>query len=298
MDNNILEAIDKTIKTGVERRGFFIKSLDSKSLGYAGKELFNSKTVFILTGFCIRDTLTGETDGPIGALSIASALERLGKKAVIISDIYSKKILEAGIKAGNINAKLEIVPYKNPEIISETLLNKYNPTHLIAIERPGKANDKCYYSMRGEDLRDLIPNTDILFEEAVKRKITTIAIGDGGNELGMGGLAFLETINCKENSIWARSIADYQILCGVSNWGGYGLVAVLSIMSGQALLHDRNSEIKLLEEIVSCGSVDGYTKKKELTVDGLSLEENLAILEKLNNIVEKGIELDSVEIAT
>ncbi len=242
--------------------------------------------------------MTGETDGPIGSISIAAALEQLGKETIIISDVYSKKILESGIKTREINTKLEIIPYESPENFSEELLSKYNPTHLLAIERPGKALDGCYYSMRGENLSDLIPDTDIIFEKAIKRGIVTITVGDGGNELGMGKLLPINSINSKVDYIGASKVADYQILAGVSNWGGHGLTTVLSILSNQILLHGKDTEIKLLKEMVKCGAVDGCTKKKELTVDGLSLEENLDILKKLNDIIEKTLDTRQLELAT
>jgi hypothetical protein len=56
---------------------------------------------------------------------------------------------------------------------------------------------------------------------------TTIGIGDGGNEIGMGKLPW-ETIrrNVPQGGLVAcRVPTDYLIVCGVSNWGAYALGA-------------------------------------------------------------------------
>jgi len=55
------------------------------------------------------------------------------------------------------------------------------------------------------------------------------------------------------------------------------------------LLYDANTEERLLKSIVEAGAVDGFSKKSEMTVDGLSLECNLSILNSLRNIVEMSI---------
>jgi len=59
-------------------------------------------------------------------------------------------------------------------------------------------------------------------------KITTIGIGDGGNELGMGKVH--QQIKQKVpmgNTIASNISCDYLITCGVSNWGGFGVAAGL-----------------------------------------------------------------------
>ncbi|MDD4504441.1 MAG: DUF4392 domain-containing protein, partial [Clostridiaceae bacterium] len=82
---------------------------------------------------------------------------------------------------------------------------------------------------------------------------------------------------------------DFLILAGVSNWGGHALSAALSILTGIMLLHDAKTEEKLLNSIVEAGAVDGVTKKRAMTVDGLSLKDNLNMLNLLRNAVESAI---------
>ena len=139
--------------------------------------------------------------------------------------------------------------------------------------------------MKGIDLTHLIPDSDSLFQFARLQGIVTIAVGDGGNELGMGKVREL-VVKCIEmgETIASVIIADYIIVSGVSNWGAHGLEAMLSILAGQMLLQDAETEKTLIEKMVEAGAVDGCSKKNEATVDGLSLEQNVEILLSLRKL--------------
>ncbi|MFZ5753026.1 MAG: DUF4392 domain-containing protein [Bacillota bacterium] len=279
--------IEELICQDLGGRGLGKAALIPGDLARAAEKLMDSTTVLIVTGFGIKDTLIGETDGPLGALSLAGALEELGKNAVLITDQYSSPLLEAGSTLKGLSSPLEVVPYDGAEIFCVDLINKYRPSMIVAIERPGRARDGRFYSMRGEDLTYLIPNTDPLFTKAAELGIPTAAVGDGGNELGMGKIAdIIQNSVSNGTQICAVTRADYVLVTGVSNWGGHGLTAALSLLSGKNLLHDRKMEKDLLAALVKEGAIDGCSKKREMTVDGLSLEINLAILDELHQIVE------------
>lgn len=289
MNQKYFEQIDKIMRKNLSNRGMDKIRLDGE-LEKAAKDLLTSSTVLIVTGFCIKDTLTGETDGPIGAVSLADGLEKLGKNVILVTDKYSEDSLSKCCSVKQLKARLEIVPYDESEEFCRKLLSKYQPSHVVAIERPGIAKDGRCYSMRGEELSDIVPNTDILFKESKELSITTLAIGDGGNEIGMGKVsAYIENLVYKGHQICASTSTDYLIIAGVSNWGGHALTAVLSVLTNKMLLHDYKTEILLLENMVETGSVDGCTKKCELTVDGLSLSTNLEVLEEMRVIVVKAI---------
>lgn len=289
MYKKYFEQIEDVIRMNLDNRGMDgIKLVGELEKG--AKELCTSSTVFVVTGFCIRDTLTGETDGPIGAVSLAGALEQLGKKVVFVTDKYSKDMLKRCCLVKEIYGSIEVVPYEDAEIFCNQLLKTYKPSHIVAIERPGRAKDGNCYSMRGEDISDIVPNTDILFEKSKELGIITLAIGDGGNEVGMGKVApfVVDCVNQGEK-ICAALSCDYLLISGVSNWGGHALTAAISLLSKKMVLHDRDIEIKLLKNIVEAGGVDGCTKKGELTVDGLSLEDNIDVLQRLRKIVKLAI---------
>lgn len=286
MNQNYFKQIENIIRKNLDKRGMDKINLLGE-FENAVKDIYTSSTILIVTGFVVRDSLTGETDGPIGAISLASALEELGKEVVFVTDEYSKDMLYNCCIVKGVKAPIEVVSHDDTEKLCNDILEKYQPSHIVAIERPGRGRDGRCYSMRGEDLSDLVPNTDILFIKAKKRGIVSLAVGDGGNEVGMGKVSsfVIDSVN-KGQQICAAISTDYLIIAGVSNWGGHALAAGLSILSNTMLLHDSKTEIRLLEGMLEAGAVDGCTKKATLTVDGLSLKDNIEILEKLRSIVE------------
>lgn len=289
MYNNHFKEIENIIRKNLGQRG-----MDKINLGgemeKSAKDLLESTRVMIVTGFVIKDKLIGETDGPIGAVSLASALEQLGKRVILVTDKYSEEMLHNCCIVKGVEAPIEIVPYEEDKKFCKSLLQKYKPSHVVAIERPGRAKDGRCYSMRGEDLSDIVPDTDILFEEAKELGLTTLAVGDGGNEVGMGRVSSYVINSVKKgDKICAVTSTDYLILAGVSNWGGHALTGALSLLTNKMLLHDSKIEIEMLKSMIKAGAVDGCTKEKTLTVDGLSLNDNIGILEKIRSIVELGL---------
>lgn len=284
------QCIDHLVRTHIEQRG--LGSVDSlEALKDAGKQLAESRSVLIITGFPVRGEKAGETDGPIGALSLAHALERLGKQVAILTDRYSCTLIASGIAMLGLDCGLHCLPRKFAKRDAVRILDRFKPSHLVSIERPGRAGDGRLYSMRGEDLSDLIPGVDELFEVASKRKIVTIAIGDGGNELGMGRVADI-VADCVNHgkTIANRTAADHLIVAGVSNWGAHGLVAAMSVITRVCLLYEPDREWALLKELVDHGAVDGVTHRNEMSVDGHDALENLRMFESFLKIIHTGID--------
>lgn len=281
-----IEDIGKIISKHTENRGMSGIELGN-DLRNSAIELNDSATVLIVTGFCIKQCKVGETDGPLGAISLAYALNSLNKKVVIVTDKYSGRILEKGIDRLGLKIDIVIVDGDNSDLINYRIMEKYSPEHVIAIERPGKAKDGRYYSMTGEDISDYSPNTDVIFEIAKDRGIKTSAIGDGGNEIGMGKIKdyVISNVHLGEK-ICAETSTDNLIVAGISNWGGHALSSILSVMTNKMLMYDALTEAEILKRIVYEGAVDGCTKEKGMTVDGLSFSENIAVFKKLREVAE------------
>ncbi len=250
----------------------------------AAQTLLDSERIVVTTGFCIRAALAGETDGPPGALNIADALLGLGKRVVLVTDKYSAPLLAAGASIFEIEAPIIQIdlPQENADRAIDELLGEFAPTHVLAIERPGNAADGHRYSMRGEMLDDLIPGADRLLAPPAPRNFTTLAVGDGGNELGLGGLrAQLGDRITHGELIFCATAADHIVPAGISNWGGYAIAAALSLLSGKPLLRSPAHERRAVEAMVATGAVDGCTRQRSLSVDGLLWDDYASTLQDI-----------------
>jgi hypothetical protein len=79
-----------------------------------------------------------------------------------------------------------------------------------------------------------------------------------------------------------RVAADHTIVAGVSNWAAYALANIIALLAGRReLAHpwSVDSQRELIETLVrEAGAVDGVTRRREATVDGLPLETYLQML--------------------
>ena len=92
------------------------------------------------------------------------------------------------------------------------------------------------------------------------------------------------------STIAAEFPADILLTAGVSNWGAWSLIAVLSLFEQKNLLHDLNTETQMMALLMEAGAVDGVVKKPAMSVDGYSLQENLAVLKDLHTCVSTYLE--------
>ncbi len=254
----------------------------------AAGTLLSGQRVILLTGFCIRVALIGETDGPSGSLALADALRQLGKEVVLLTDRHSAALLDAGSRIYGAPFTTHSLSLEQTAADREILdlLSSFSPTEIVSIERPGSALDGHRYSMRGEILDDLVPAADRLFEPGFSRPYRTIAVGDGGNELGFGKLReALKGRVAHGELIFCATPADYLIPAGISNWGAHALAAALSLLAGRCLLHPPARELAVLEAMVAAGAVDGCTRRNEVSVDGLPWPEYARVIADIHEEV-------------
>lgn len=227
--------------------------------------------VIIGTGFPVSDTF--ETDGPVGAMALYQALGTLGAEPVIACGAPLSKALAGDYRV------LELTARDLPAAQSEAnrQLQALQPQAVVAIERPGLAADGRYYNMRGEDITARCTFFDPFISQA---RCPTIAIGDGGNEIGMGNIASaLATLDITTSV----TRCDELLVADVSNWGAYGLIAFLALWSQQDLLASI-SPVSLLNYLSARGSVDGVTRANTLTEDGLQVGEGLKLIAALRKM--------------
>jgi hypothetical protein len=335
----------------------------------AARAMADCRRVIIVTGFCVRSAMVGETDGPPGATGLAAVMERLGATVMLLTDRFSAGLVKAACAARQISPAVELLPDRD----CLALAADFRPDLVLAIERPGTAADGHRYSMRGAILDDIAPAADALFAPGGQpvgvgsnglssratptgqlswtapsglsspatptgqlswtaptglsspatptgqrpgtmptgqlswtaptgqRPWTTLAIGDGGNELGMGSLraACAVAVPLGER-IFCDSPADYPLVAGTSNWGAYALAGAIALLTGQRLVGQRlvgqglvgqrlvdppATELAVLAAICQAGAVDGCTRAATVSVDGLSAAEYAQSLTDIHNII-------------
>jgi D-glutamate cyclase len=242
--------------------------------------------VGILTGFFVprASPPAAETDGPAGAALLALALSRLGVTCRLLTDAACRPACAAALAgAGMTDVPIDAVA---PNAPLEPLIEKWRSLGvdwMIAIERCGIGADGRPRNMRGEDIGAWSAPLDRVFTAGPWR---TIAIGDGGNEVGMGALP--AGLIAREVPLGATiacvTPADFLITAGVSHWGVFGLLAGLAVRQPawrETLLDclDPTVDRKIVTALVDRGpAVDGVTLGRTLTIDGLDLPAHAAKL--------------------
>ncbi|HWQ50729.1 MAG TPA: DUF4392 domain-containing protein [Terriglobales bacterium] len=224
--------------------------------------LLAAQNVVIATGFPTAGVGIGETDGPPGAARIAAMLTRLGKRPLVVTDGLSADLVAGALAACAPGTPVLGLPLPGGRQAAPGLAADL----VISIERPGRGPDGHYRNMRGEVIDYMTADTDWLLDLA-----PSIAIGDGGNELGMAVV----------NPRLSARVATHMLAAGISNWWAWGLCALMQAETGLALLPEDFEERQVLAACVAAGGVDGVTRRKEQTVDGLPFEESLKVLRRL-----------------
>lgn len=228
--------------------------------------------IIIGTGFPVANTF--ETDGPVGAIALYNALQTLGGAPILACAPPLSHVLACDYTILELTAN----NFADAQSEAQKQLSKIAPEVIISIERPGLAADGRYYNMRGEDISKRCAYFDPFLDQA---QCPSIAIGDGGNEIGMGNIrSALGSLDINPSV----TRCDELLVADVSNWGAYGLIAFLDLWSGMDLLGDI-VPIEILGYLSAKGSVDGVTRVNTLTEDGLDVSNGLEIINTLRELV-------------
>ena len=244
--------------------------------------LQHAGTVLIATGFYVQRADAPETDGPPGALALGRALAALGNRVVYVSDVYTAPLLADLAPDDTETVDFPIADDATSRQHARDLLDRIAPTILIAIERCALTRSGTYLNMRGQDISPHTARLDHLFRQHPH----TVGIGDGGNEIGMGNLAphIPEVATLPDNPAVTRT--THLVIASVANWGAYGVLAALSRLTGRNLLPRPVDESACIRRLVSLGAVDGVTGVADSTVDSFNLSANVAVLDRLNALLE------------
>ncbi|BEP95390.1 DUF4392 domain-containing protein [Acidovorax sp. A79] len=318
------ERLDKLVSLdlggrGVEQLYEAARSRQGTSLiGAAADSLLDvpdGATIFVTTGSVSRawiSTEIGENDGPAGAAAVIRALA-IAKRVHCV--LIAEETLLPGMKAILTSAGLSVLPFDQAQIAAKDgslaiasllpfttrddkakseaarLLDQYQPSLFFSTERVGRARDGIYYSMRAIDYGMGRSRIDILFEEAQVRGVRTVAVGDGGNEIGMGSITQAVADHVKFGpTIAAVTPSDVLVTAACSNWGCNAIAAAMAARRSDArLLHTPEMERQLLNRGVDIGLINSVQNVVDANVDGLPLETHVAFSEMLRTVVRPAL---------
>ena len=292
----LVDRIERVIHADVGRNISALFEAARGGLRAAASTLTNARSasVGLITGFYVPQGTppAAETDGPVGAALLAKALAAVGIPCRLATDEPCRGACAAALGAATPDVMLDVVAPRAP---LAPLIEKWRSagvTHAISIERCGRSADGAPRNMRGQDIGSYTAPLDDLF---LAGPWQTIAVGDGGNEIGMGGIprslivqhvAHGETIACV-------TPAQHLIVAGVSNWGAYALIGALAALHKdwrRTLLSclDETLDRAVLEATIQHGpAVDGVSRLPTPTVDNLDIATHHGVLRKIRTLVEQ-----------
>jgi D-glutamate cyclase len=246
--------------------------------------------VGLITGFYVPQGSppAAETDGPVGAALLARGLEEVGVPCRLATDEPCRGACAAALTGAGLSG----VPVDAADV--DALIETWRGagiTHAISIERCGRSADGAPRNMRGLDISSYTAPLDELFTAGPWE---TIAIGDGGNEIGMGTLPRELIARHVEHgaTIACVTAARHLIVAGVSNWGAYALLGALAVLREDwraKLLACLDPELDraVLKITVERGpAVDGVSRLRAMTVDNLDITVHHEKLREIRTLVE------------
>ena len=288
-----IAAIEAVVCRDVGRKTQELIDANRGGLADAARSLATVGRVGLITGFFVPrgDVAAPETDGPVGTALLAAALVACGVPARIAVDTPSVEAVRAAVRATGQKVTVDEIPLGDDGAI-DALAARWQQdelTHVIAIERCGRSPDGKPRNMRGVDVSPWTAPLDALFEGGDWAKL---AVGDGGNEVGMGklppGLIARTVPNGSE--IACVTSCDHLVVAGVSNWGAYGLMAALAVLRPDwqpiiAKFLTAERDLAVTQATVDeAGAVDGVTARREATVDGFGPEIHGPLIDELGRI--------------
>ncbi len=281
--------------------------------------------VIIASGCVLSPTFlkVGEMDGPPGATALARAVgSGLGAIPIVMQESSevsrqrwmmnavgfsvttledAQKVVKMGRAPNRERGRLMAVTSDFPDNDdsakkeSRNIISEINPAAIICVERKDKNRKGIYHDgAGGYDASEGTSRFDFLIEEAKKKGILTIGIGDYGNEIGFGIMKEVVEkhipwgAKCRcpcESGIASVTRTDILLPATVSNWGAYGISAALGlILKNKNVIHSGRMENLYINAAHNAGFLDPYGVPP--SVDYLPLEIHVNIAELTRTIAE------------
>ena len=275
--------------------------------------------VYIITGFVLRPFKQAETDGIISSVLLARALViACGAKPVLvcqaenvvaakaIANVCGLHVYDTMDEIKDLPIAMAVIPFTKDSDAAQrqadALIKEALPAAVVSIEAPGANALGEYHNAAGLNVTELEAKTDVLFKKLQALGVRSIAIGDLGNEIGMGAIAeqlcaFIPyagpgrcSCDCR-GGIAAATAADYIITATVSDWGCYGMIAALAFLcENPDILHDAALEREACLAACRNGMVDmrGWAIP---SIDGFGLDINMSIVTLMGACVREALAL-------
>jgi hypothetical protein len=274
------------------------------------KAAASGRPVMICTGAGIPVWLPkGETDGPVGAASLARALATgCGVNTLFLSSEAHRDPIAASAQAAGLAilpfeqarqrhhagtmVTLPTEPYAATVRRARTVLRRYQPSAVVAIEAKGPTKRGTLHYITGKEVpSEGEARLDALVAEARRAGIYTVGIGDAGNEIGCGRIRrAVERIHPNGPIIATVAETDALVIAATSNWGAYGVAAMLAFLLGAPdVLHSPEMGRRMLEASVQAGAGDGLHLVPLPMEDGQPVEVHMALVTILDRIVRNGL---------
>jgi hypothetical protein len=249
--------------------------------------------VGIITGFYVpgADPPAAETDGPVAAALLAHGLRRIGIASRVCTDAPCAAACAAALTAAGLHdTALDVVSLHGSLAEMTQTWRTAGVAVALAIERCGRTADGTARNMRGRDVGAWTTLLDDLFLAGPWR---TLAVGDGGNEIGMGALppGLIGEHVAHGDAIACVTPAAHLVLAGVSHWGAYALLGGLAARrddwrAALAGSLDPALDLAILEATVRNGpAVDGVLGSQTVTIDSIDMPGHHRVLAAIRAIV-------------
>lgn len=275
--------------------------------------------VYLISGFVLRPYKKAETDGIISTMLLARCLiKAFGVRPVVIcpeecmpaakglASILGVHLTDTE-ELMSIPLTMSLVSFPKDiaaaEAFSDHLLAGTGmPRAVVSIEAPGSNTDGVYHNAIGKEVTELEAKTDVLWEKLYHAGVLNIAIGDLGNEIGMGAIGdhiakyipYAGNGGCECGcgaGILVKTKTDNIITATVSDWGCYGMMAGIAYLKRDLdLFHDADFQKRAMTKAAECGVIDMYGWAIP-AIDGIGTEMTCAIVTAMRGCVEYSLKL-------
>ena len=297
----LVDRIERLIQTDVGRNIGPLCDAASGGLWSAASALAAARTcrVGLITGFYVPmgSPPAAETDGPVGAALLARGLAEVDAPCRLATDEPCGNACKVALAAAvALDVPVDAIAIGASLAAPIETWRASGITHAISIERCGRSADGAPRNMRGLDIGSYTAPLEDLFAAG---PWDTIAVGDGGNEIGMGALprALIAQYVAHGERIACVTPAQHLIVAGVSHWGAYALLGALAVLRADWRTHlidclDEGLERRVLEATLADGpAVDGVSRRQTPTIDNLDLAIHQEKLRAIRALAKGGHEV-------